>query len=165
MKVAYGVKPNLIAKSNVSIPKTLVFSTTRWTVILNAGDSKSPQHGDALSQLCQTYWYPIYAFVRRKGSSPEDAQDLTQEFSTRLLEKKLFGSGRPRTGQISVVHTRSGAAFSIASPRARTRPKTGRKQSSYSVTFQSDGETGSGRGGREPLLRYASRACPRVLIG
>ena len=64
------------------------FNSTHWSVVLAAGDSQSPQAEEALEKLCHTYWYPLYAFVRRKGHSPEDAQDLTQEFFARLLEKK-----------------------------------------------------------------------------
>src|SRR3954470_15999964 len=63
-----------------------VFATTRWSVVLKAGAS-SPAADDALARLCRAYWYPLYAFVRRQGHSPHDAQDLTQGFFARLLEK------------------------------------------------------------------------------
>jgi RNA polymerase sigma factor (sigma-70 family) len=63
------------------------FVTTRWSVVLAARDKESPQASKALETLCTTYWYPLYAFVRRQGRSPEDAQDITQEFFARLLEK------------------------------------------------------------------------------
>lgn len=63
-----------------------VFVTTRWSVVLAAGCSDTIHAHEALSRLCETYWYPLYAFVRRRGHSPEDAQDLTQEFFARLLE-------------------------------------------------------------------------------
>ena len=52
------------------------FATTHWSVVLAAGDSASPGSREALEKLCQTYWYPLYAFVRRKGYPPEDAKDL-----------------------------------------------------------------------------------------
>src|SRR2546422_622589 len=65
------------------------FNTTHWSVVLAAGDAASPQAGEALEQLCRTYWYPLYAYVRRKGHSTEDAQDLTQEFFAQLLEDNL----------------------------------------------------------------------------
>jgi len=64
-----------------------VFATTHWSVVLAAGDRKSPHAGEALEQLCRAYWYPLYAHVRRQGHSPEDAQDLTQEFFARLIDK------------------------------------------------------------------------------
>jgi RNA polymerase sigma factor (sigma-70 family) len=63
------------------------FLTTHWSVIVRAGDSHSPERDAAMAQLCQSYWYPLYAFVRRKGYSHENASDLTQEFFARLIEK------------------------------------------------------------------------------
>jgi RNA polymerase sigma factor (sigma-70 family) len=62
------------------------FVSTRWTVVLSAGDPASPHAATALEALCRAYWYPLYAYVRRRGHSPPDAQDLTQEFFARLLE-------------------------------------------------------------------------------
>lgn len=64
-----------------------VFCSTRWTVIVAAGGVSSPESENALSQLCQTYWYPLYAYVRRQGHSKEDAEDLTQSFFERFLQK------------------------------------------------------------------------------
>jgi RNA polymerase sigma factor (sigma-70 family) len=66
------------------------FNTTHWSVVLLAGESQAPQAEAALDTLCRTYWYPLYAYVRRRGHSPEDAQDLTQEFFARLFEKKYL---------------------------------------------------------------------------
>jgi RNA polymerase sigma-70 factor (ECF subfamily) len=62
------------------------FATTHWTMVLHAGRSDSTAAREALAQLCQTYWYPLYAYVRRRGHAPEDAEDLTQGFFARLLE-------------------------------------------------------------------------------
>ena len=71
------------------------FATTRWTVVLNAAGTDPQRAGDSLAQLCQTYWYPLYAYVRRRGYSATDAEDLTQEFFARLLAKsKLAGITR-----------------------------------------------------------------------
>ena len=67
-------------------PSDAAFATTRWTVVLSAGDPGSPQAATALDMLCRAYWYPLYAYVRRRGHSPADAQDLTQEFFAQLLE-------------------------------------------------------------------------------
>lgn len=64
------------------------FEVTRWSVVIAAADGESTQARAALESLCATYWYPLYAFVRREGHSGEDAQDLTQGFFARLLEKK-----------------------------------------------------------------------------
>lgn len=61
------------------------FATTQWSVVLAAQQDQSPQ---ALDTLCRAYWYPVYAFVRRRGFAAHDAQDLTQEFFARLIEKE-----------------------------------------------------------------------------
>ena len=63
-----------------------MFPATQWTAVLAAGGSPSPESAAALERLCSSYWYPLYAFVRRSGHSPPDAEDLTQEFFARLLE-------------------------------------------------------------------------------
>jgi RNA polymerase sigma-70 factor (ECF subfamily) len=68
------------------------FATTRWSVVMAAGAPDSPRSADALAQLCQAYWYPLYAYVRRQGHSAHDAQDLTQEFFARLLEKNYLAA-------------------------------------------------------------------------
>ncbi|MDB6136134.1 MAG: hypothetical protein JWM59_4377 [Verrucomicrobiales bacterium] len=66
------------------------FNTTHWSAVFLAGQSQAPGAGTALENLCRTYWPPLYAYVRRQGHSPHDAQDLTQDFFARLLEKKYL---------------------------------------------------------------------------
>ena len=63
------------------------FRTTHWSIVLAAGRSDSTRARDALEKLCQTYWYPLYAFVRRLGHRPHDCEDLVQAFFTQCLEK------------------------------------------------------------------------------
>ena len=75
-----------MAESATSPGGLRVFPMTQWTVVLAAGGTPSPESAAALERLCSSYWYPLYAFVRRSGYSPEDAEDLTQEFFARLLE-------------------------------------------------------------------------------
>ena len=72
------------------MPGAEQFNTTHWSVVLLAGQSQAPQADAALEKLCRTYWNPLYAYVRRQGHSPHDAQDLTQEFFARLLEKRYL---------------------------------------------------------------------------
>lgn len=67
-----------------------VFATTHWTVVLAAGRRATPQSNRALEVLCCTYWYPLYAYVRRHGYSKEDAEDLTQGFFARFLERNYL---------------------------------------------------------------------------
>src|SRR5438128_11821781 len=63
------------------------FATTHWSVVLAARDPAAPQAAKALEDLCRIYWHPLYAFVRRRGFAVDEAQDLTQGFFLRLLEK------------------------------------------------------------------------------
>jgi RNA polymerase sigma-70 factor (ECF subfamily) len=75
------------------------FATTHWSVVLAARDHDSPRATQAMEQLCRTYWRPLYAFIRREGYLEEDAQDLTQEFFARLVEKDWLGHLRHRNGR------------------------------------------------------------------
>lgn len=75
------------------------FVTTRWTQVVKAGRSDTPNARAALEQLCQAYWYPLYAHVRRRGHSVEDAQDLTQEFFARLLERHWLAQADESKGR------------------------------------------------------------------
>ena len=76
-----------------------VFATTRWTVVLHARDASDTQAREALENLCRAYWYPLYAFVRRQGVSPEDAQDLTQAFFEKLIEKNFLADVQREKGR------------------------------------------------------------------
>jgi RNA polymerase sigma-70 factor (ECF subfamily) len=75
------------------------FQTTRWTLVLAVREGQSADAQAALSTLCETYWYPVYAFIRRTGKSGEEAKDLTQAFFTRVLEKDYFGQARQERGR------------------------------------------------------------------
>ncbi len=76
-----------------------VFATTHWSVVLTAGRSDTTRARDALAKLCQCYWYPLYAYARRRGHSPHDAQDLTQAFFLHLLERHSFANADPNRGR------------------------------------------------------------------
>ena len=75
------------------------FVTTHWSVVLAAREEDSPHAAEALAKLCRIYWYPLYAFIRRRGHSPHDAQDLTQEFFYRLLDKRYLDAVDYRKGR------------------------------------------------------------------
>ncbi len=75
------------------------FPTTHWSVVLAAHDTESPEADAALAELCRTYWYPLYAFIRRKGHNPHDAEDLTQAFFARLLEKNYVAQADRERGR------------------------------------------------------------------
>lgn len=75
------------------------FVTTHWLVVLSAREQPSARLAAALETLCRAYWHPLYAFVRRQGHSPADAQDLTQEFFARLLQKEYLRAVAPAKGK------------------------------------------------------------------
>lgn len=77
-----------------------MFPNTRWSVVLAARLQFSPESAVALDTICRTYWYPLYAYVRRSGQSPHDAQDLIQEFFCRLLQKNWLDSADPQKGKL-----------------------------------------------------------------
>jgi len=76
-----------------------LFATTHWSVVLAAGHLDSAGAAEALEQICHTYWYPLYAYVRREGYSHEDALDLTQAFFARLLEKHYLSQVGQQNGK------------------------------------------------------------------
>jgi RNA polymerase sigma-70 factor (ECF subfamily) len=75
------------------------FATTQWSIVLAAADRASPRRQRALGELCNAYWYPLYAFARRQGRSPAEAEDLTQEFFVRLLEKSYLNAAGTERGR------------------------------------------------------------------
>jgi RNA polymerase sigma-70 factor (ECF subfamily) len=82
-----------VTSTDRSTPDTArrdVFATTHWTVVLAAGQRHTAQADRALEELCRGYWFPLYAYVRRRGYSKEDAEDLTQAFFARFLEKNYL---------------------------------------------------------------------------
>jgi RNA polymerase sigma factor (sigma-70 family) len=80
-------------------PPAATFVTTHWSLVLTAGRSDTTRSRDALARLCQTYWHPLYAYVRRLGNPPHDAQDLTQEFFARLLAKNVLAGADESRGR------------------------------------------------------------------
>src|SRR5438045_9664439 len=79
-----------------------LFTCTRWTMVLDAGESQTPpeQALNALSELCRIYWRPIFLFLRRQGSNPDDAQDLTQDVFAHLIESRTHARADPDKGRI-----------------------------------------------------------------
>jgi RNA polymerase sigma factor (sigma-70 family) len=75
------------------------FATTHWSIVLTA-QGRSPAADEALEKLCRTYWWPLYGFVRRNGCTPEEAQDLTQAFFARLLERRDLETVRQERGRL-----------------------------------------------------------------
>src|SRR5688500_18001636 len=83
-----------------SVPSRKIFPQTRWTVVLTAGRAGSPGSTEALEEICRLYWQPLYIFARSSGRSPQDAEDLTQSFFCRLLEKGWLKTVDPARGRL-----------------------------------------------------------------
>jgi len=75
------------------------FPTTRWTLVVAAGDPQRKDAQSALASLCENYWYPLYAYLRRRGYTADQAQDLTQEFFMRILEGRYLDRADPKKGR------------------------------------------------------------------
>ncbi|HTV38932.1 MAG TPA: sigma-70 family RNA polymerase sigma factor [Candidatus Sulfotelmatobacter sp.] len=89
----------MVSSSQTASPQRRLFVTTQWSIVLKAGHGDTTHASEALERLCRTYWYPIYACVRRRGHSPEDAQDLAQSFFLRLLEQQSLANANPELGR------------------------------------------------------------------
>jgi RNA polymerase sigma factor (sigma-70 family) len=98
----------------------LPFDTTQWSVVLAAGDDDTAVARRALETLCETYWYPLYAFVRRRGHDPEDARDLTQGFFAAFLARRGFDAVHPDRGRFR--------AFLLASMKHYLSHEAARRQ-------------------------------------
>ena len=126
-----------------------VFATTHWSVVLAAVNHETPEAAVALEQLCRTYWYPLYAYVRRSGHTPEDSQDFTQEFFHRLLHKDYLAQVDIRKGKFR--------SFLLASLRhflsdQRDRARTVKRGGGAEV-FSLDAQDAEGRYRLEPVDR------------
>jgi RNA polymerase sigma factor (sigma-70 family) len=82
-----------------TLPGASQFPTTRWTLVVAAGDPRRKEARSALVSLCENYWYPLYAYLRRRGYPADQAQDLTQEFFIRVLEGRYLDRASPEKGR------------------------------------------------------------------
>jgi len=116
------------------------FQTTHWSVVLRAGDASEGTARPALEQLCQAYWFPLYAYVRRQGHRPEDAQDLTQEFFSRFLEHGNIERADPGRGRFRSYLLTSLKRFLNEEWRRANRQKRGGGQFAVPLNLE-DAET------------------------
>src|SRR5437763_6526652 len=98
------------------------FPTTRWTLVVAAGDPKREEARSALVSLCESYWYPLYAYLRRRGYPADQAQDLTQEFFVRVLEGRYLDRADPDRGRFRSFLL-SSLKFFVADEEDRNRTK------------------------------------------
>jgi RNA polymerase sigma-70 factor (ECF subfamily) len=109
------------------------FATTHWSVVLTAGGNDSPEASQALERLCHAYWYPLYAYVRRKGHSPHDAQDLVQEFFAHFLERNYLQHADRNRGRFRSFLLTSLQRFLINEWHKSKRQKRGGSEASFSL--------------------------------
>ena len=123
------------AESNAgnAIAQNATFATTYWSVVLSAGQPESPEAAQALETLCRTYWYPLYAYVRRRGSGHEDAQDLTQDFFAHLLAKGFPRGAAPERGKFRSFLLTSLRHFLVDQHRHADAAKRGGGQRTISL--------------------------------
>lgn len=122
------------------------FTTTHWSVVLAAGDDAGPATGRALEALCRTYWDPLYAYVRRCGHAADDAQDLTQDFFARFLEKNYVRHADPQKGRFRTFLLTSMKHF-LANAHVRGQTQ---KRGGGQAVFSLDAATVEQRLGPEP---------------
>src|SRR6516162_9637909 len=122
------------------------FATTHWSLVLAAGRHASPASREALATLCQTYWYPLYAHVRRRGHRAEEAQDLIQEFFTGILEKGTLRVADRDRGRFRSFLLAALDHF-LANARRRARAQ---KRGGGQMTLSLDFQVGEGRYQAEP---------------
>lgn len=122
------------------------FTTTRWSVVLAARGSDRPAAREALATLCGQYWHPLYAFIRRSGSSPEEAEDLTQAFLVHLLEKEAIRHVDPAKGKFRSYLLASLKNF-LSDERSRD---TAAKRGGGVAPIRLDAEDAEGRYRLEP---------------
>ena len=102
------------------------FENTHWSMVLLAGHKSSPDADTALATLCATYWFPLYAYARRKGHNGSEAQDLTQEFFSQLIEKDYVSTADPERGRFRAFLLTSFKHFlSKERDKARTQKRGG----------------------------------------
>lgn len=118
-------------------PATGRFATTRWSLIVAAGAPDLPESHAALTELCSTYWPPLYAYVRKRGQSVDNARDLTQEFFARLLEKTTVAAADPLRGRFRTFLLTSMQNFLANEYDRETALKRGGGAKLFSMDFDS----------------------------
>jgi RNA polymerase sigma-70 factor (ECF subfamily) len=122
------------------------FPTTHWTRVVAAGARRSAEEREALGELCRAYWYPLYIFIRRKGYDADRAEDLTQAYFVRLMEKGVLGAADPHRGRFRAF-LRTDCGFFLAGEHDRGRAQ---KRGGDRAIVSIDGADAEGRYRVEP---------------
>lgn len=114
----------------------MAFETTQWTLVVAAGDSQHPDSRAALEELCQAYWYPLYAYLRRRGYKKEESEDLVQGFFVQLLEKNYIKAADPERGRFRSFLLTSVKNYAANEWDRRSAAKRGGTATTLSLDFQ-----------------------------
>ncbi len=151
-------------ESEPRFPSSALFPTTHWTVVLEAGDSGAAASGHALEELCHTYWTPLYAFLRRKGLSPHDAQDLTQGFLARVIAREDLGTVDPEKGRFRTFLLTGLRNFTIKQALRNKAFKRGGGQAALSIDAdEAERLCGPDLAAESPELAFDRRWCRTVI--
>ena len=120
----------------MGFPPNRGFTTTRWSLVIAAGRDQTPASRAALAELCELYWPPLYAYARRRGHSVDEAQDLTQAFFTRLLEKRTVQVADPQRGRFRSFLLTSFKHFSANEHDRERAQKRGGGEPTVSLDFE-----------------------------
>src|ERR1051325_10367364 len=141
-----------------------LFPTTHWSVILRAGDDAAPKNGQALEELCRAYWSPLYAFLRRQGHSPHDAQDLTQGFLARVIAREDINNVGPEKGRFRTFLLTALRNFTIKQALHDKALKRGGGQTALSINAdEAERLCGPDLTAESPELAFDRRWCRTTL--
>jgi DNA-directed RNA polymerase specialized sigma24 family protein len=135
-----------MAETDSNEPLEGRFPSTHWSRVVEASDPASPHAREALSALCQAYWYPLYAFIRRRGHNADETLDLTQEYFARLLEKGVLAAADQAKGRFRNFLMADCVHFLLHQRESSAAQKRGGGQPALSI----DADAAEGRFGREP---------------
>ena len=140
------------------------FPVTHWSVVLDAGASGTPTSQAALEELCKTYWQPLYAFLRRKGQAPPDAQDLVQGFLARIIAREDLGNVGPEKGRFRTFLLTALRNFTIKQALHDKALKRGGGQLVLSINVeQAERWCGPDLAAESPELAFDRRWCRTLL--
>jgi RNA polymerase sigma-70 factor (ECF subfamily) len=129
-------RPTTANEKSTATANQAQFATTHWSIVLHASQRDAAGSAEALEKLCRAYWFPLYAFARREGNGPEEAQDLTQEFFSRLLAKDYLQMADPNRGRFRSFLLASFKHMIANERRNATRQKRGGGAQIFSLDDQ-----------------------------
>jgi len=134
------------------------FPTTRWSLVISAALEPGSAPREAMARLCEAYWFPLYAFVRRRGSAREDAQDLVQQFFVQLIETRFIDAAQPAAGRFRSFLLHAMKQFLIDQKRREVALKRGGGAVPVPIDIEyAEGRYGGATAGLHPPEREYER--------